>query len=149
MRTDIAAILFVVAAASSLGAPAYAQDGDGQVEGAVVEEIVVVTQDQVTAACTAIDATEKSCLELIEKYVAYLVATGSDPSEIDDAMNDLAVTLAEADVPKEIRGVIVAAVREISEKYVADPELKVALSDIAETIEEGDSDTGSTGSSPA
>jgi hypothetical protein len=149
MRTDIAAILFVVAAASSLGAPAYALDGDGQVEGAVVEEIVVVTQDQVTAACTAIDATEKSCLELIEKYVAYLVATGSDPSEIDDAMNDLAVTLAEADVPKEIRGVIVAAVREISEKYVADPELKVALSDIAETIEEGDSDTGSTGSSPA
>jgi hypothetical protein len=149
MRTDIAAILFVVAAASSLGAPAYAQDGDGQVEGAVVEEIVVVTQDQVTAACTSAEATEASCLAIIEQYVAYLVATGADQSAIDAAMNDLVVALGETDVPVEIQAVVVAAVREIAEEYVADPELKVALADVADAIEEGDSDTASTGSSPA
>ncbi len=148
MRTKIASILFVVAAASSVAVPAYAQDGGVEPEAAV-EEIVVVTQDEVTAACTASDATEDDCLAIIALYAQYLASTGADQSAIDAAMNDLVVALGEADVPDGIKTVVVAAIREIANDYVADPELKVALADVADTIEEGNYDTGSTGSSPA
>lgn len=146
MRTDIASILFVVAAASSLAVPAYAQDNAGDV---VVTAPVAVSQDQVTATCTSSDATEEACLAIIAQYVAYLVSTGADQSAIDAAMSDLVVALGEADIPDEIRAIVVAAVQEISNTYVADPDLKVALADVAEAIELGDSDTASTGSSPA
>lgn len=146
MRTDINSILFVVAAAFSVAAPVYAQE---TTDGVVVSAPVAVTQDQVTAACTSPDATEDACLAIIEQYVAYLVATGADQSAIDAAMNDLVVALGETSVPAEIKAVVVAAVRQISEEYVADPELKVALANVADAIEEGDSDTASTGSSPA
>ena len=145
MRTELAAILFAVAAASSVVAPVYAQD-DGLTAPAAV---AVVTQDQVTAACTSPDATEEACLAIVAQYVEYLVSIGADQTTIDAAMSDLVVALGETDLPEGIEAVVVAAVREIAETYVDDPQLKVQLADAADAIEEESTDTGAIGSSPA
>lgn len=126
--------------------PAVAQE---EAALTAVPEIEVVTEADVVAACTSEGASEDACLAALEAYAAYLESTGIDPAAFEQAMVDLVVAMGETELPESVREIVAAAVEEISTTYVTDPELKVALNDVAAAIEAGEENPTASVSSPA
>lgn len=127
----------------SLPVAAFAQDVAAPIA------LPAVTQDQVLAGCTAADATEAGCKALIAAYFAYLESTGVVGTDLEAAIAQLVVSLAEADVSPAIKEIVVAAITEIGTTY-ATGDQAVAILQIAQTIEDGGTiETGALGISGA
>jgi hypothetical protein len=108
-----------------------------------------VTQDQVVAACTAADATEDSCKAVIAAYFAYLESQGIVGAELEAAIANVVVALAEAPVSDAIKAVVVAAITDIGTNY-ATGDQAAAILQIAEAVAAGeDIQTAALGISPA
>jgi hypothetical protein len=124
-----------ISLATILGvAPTVAQD----VAAPLTLPVVEVTEADVLAACAVEGATQATCAAAVAAYFAYLESIGVVGADLESAVANLVVVLAEANVPPSLTPVVVAAIRQIGTTY-ATGEQAAAILQIAQAVESGES----------
>ncbi len=141
-QIGLAIALTVVAAPMAVTVPSLAQDVAAPIA------LPAVTQDAVLAACTVEGATEANCTAVIAAYFAYLESQGVVGADLEAAIANLVVALAEAPVSDAVRVVVVAAIQDIGLNH-ATGEQSAAILQIAQAVAAGeDIETAALGVSP-
>lgn len=130
-QIGLAIALTVVATPVVVTLPVLAQDVAAPIA------LPAVTQGQVVAACTAEDATEESCKAVIAAYFAYLESQGVVGADLEAAIANVVVALAEAPVSDAIKAIVVAAITDIGTNY-ATGDQAAAILQIALAVQAGE-----------